>query len=46
MKTDEMKRVGAWILEVLKHTDNDNELARIRGAIAEFAKEFAVPGIG
>ena len=45
MKTDEMKRVGAWILEVLKHTDDDAELTRIRGAIAEFARGFAVPGI-
>jgi glycine hydroxymethyltransferase len=46
MKTDEMKRVGAWILEVLKHTDDDSELTRIRGAIAEFARDFSVPGIG
>ncbi|MDG1898177.1 MAG: serine hydroxymethyltransferase [Fuerstiella sp.] len=45
MKTDEMKRVGAWILEVLQHTDDDTELNRIRGAIAEFAREYAVPGI-
>ena len=45
MKTDEMKQVGAWILEVLKHTDDDAELTRIRGTIAEFARGFAVPGI-
>jgi glycine hydroxymethyltransferase len=46
MKTDEMKRVGAWILEVLKHTNEESELTRIRGAIAEFARDFSVPGIG
>lgn len=46
MKTDEMKKVGAWILEVLKHTDDDDQLSRIRAEIAEFAKDFPVPGIG
>ncbi len=46
MKTDEMKQVGAWILEVLKHTDDEAELTRIRGTIAEFAQGFSVPGIG
>ena len=46
MKTDEMKRVGAWILDVLKHADNDAELERIRKEIAEFAHDFPVPGIG
>lgn len=45
MKTDEMKRVGAWILDVLKHTDSDSDLSRIRGEIAEFAKSYSVPGI-
>ena len=45
MKTDEMKRVGAWILEVLKNADNDTELDRIREVIAEFARAFPVPGI-
>jgi len=45
MKTDEMKQVGAWILEVLKNADNESELDRIRQAIAEFARAFPVPGI-
>lgn len=45
MKTDEMKRVGAWILEALKHTDQPTELKRIRQEIAEFASAFPVPGI-
>lgn len=46
MKQDEMKRVGAWILDVLKNTESDTELGRIRSEIAEFAKDFPVPGIG
>jgi glycine hydroxymethyltransferase len=46
MKTDEMKKVGAWILAVLQHTDSDVELNRMRNEIAEFAKSYPVPGIG
>jgi len=45
MKQDEMKKVGAWILDVLKNTESDSELGRIRHEIAEFAKDYAVPGI-
>ena len=46
MKTDEMKKVGDWILQALKNADNDQELARVRHEIADFAKAFPVPGIG
>ena len=45
MKTDEMKKVGAWILDVLKNTESDSELGRIRREIAEFTQVFPVPGI-
>lgn len=45
MKTDEMKQVGAWILSVLKHTDDEAKLKSIREEIAGFAKAFPVPGI-
>lgn len=45
MKTDEMKKVGAWILDVLKNTESDSELGRIRSEIAEFTRAFPVPGI-
>jgi len=45
MKTDEMKRVGAWILAALKGHDNATELERIRLEIAEFARAYPVPGI-
>ncbi|MEQ9411751.1 MAG: serine hydroxymethyltransferase [Fuerstiella sp.] len=45
MKADEMKKVGAWILEVLRNTESDAELSRIRSEIREFAKDFPVPGI-
>jgi glycine hydroxymethyltransferase len=45
MKTNEMKKVGAWILETLKNADNESELKRIRAAVAEFAGTYPVPGI-
>jgi len=45
MKTDEMKRVGAWILAALKSHEDAAAIERIRGEIAEFANAYAVPGI-
>jgi glycine hydroxymethyltransferase len=45
MKTDEMKRVGAWILAALKSHEDAAAIERIRGEIAEFAKAYPVPGI-
>jgi glycine hydroxymethyltransferase len=45
MKTDEMKRVGQWILQALKSADNESGLTAIRGAVADFARSFPVPGI-
>ena len=45
MGTDEMKRVGAWILEVLNATDDEAVISRVRSEITEFATAFPVPGI-
>ncbi len=45
MKSDEMKKVGGWILDALRHSDNDAQLQRIRSEIASFATAFPVPGI-
>jgi glycine hydroxymethyltransferase len=45
MKTNEMKRVGQWILQALKSADNEAGLTAIRGAVADFARSFPVPGI-
>jgi glycine hydroxymethyltransferase len=45
MKTDEMKRVGEWILQALRSAHADNALAAIRNNIAEFAQAYPVPGI-
>jgi len=45
MKQDEMKKVGAWILRVLKAPDDASVTDAVRGEIREFAKAFPVPGI-
>ena len=45
MGPDEMKRVGAWILEVFRHADDNTVIQRVRQEIAEFTKSFPVPGI-
>ncbi len=46
MKEDEMKRVGEWILEVLRAPDDQSTTDRVREEIREFAKNYPVPGIG
>lgn len=46
MKEAEMKRVGAWILEVLRAPEDEKVLGRVRGEIKEFCKSYPVPGIG
>ena len=45
MKQDEMKRVGAWILEVLRAPEDRSVATRVAGEIREFTKNFPVPGI-
>ncbi len=46
MKQDEMKRVGNWILEVLRAPEETGMAERIRNEIREFTRDFPVPGIG
>ncbi|HUE16731.1 MAG TPA: serine hydroxymethyltransferase [Planctomycetaceae bacterium] len=45
MREGEMKRVGAWILQVLKAPEEAGLLQRVRNEIAEFTKNYPVPGI-
>jgi glycine hydroxymethyltransferase len=45
MKEAEMKKVGAWILQVLRAPGDSTATDRIRGEIREFCKSFPVPGI-
>ncbi|MBM4074305.1 MAG: serine hydroxymethyltransferase [Planctomycetes bacterium] len=45
MKQDEMKKVGSWILTVLRSPDSEEVAQRVRGEIKEFSRSFPVPGI-
>ncbi|MFG0334719.1 MAG: serine hydroxymethyltransferase [Maioricimonas sp. JB049] len=45
MKEDAMRKVGAWILDVLKTPEDEAVARRVRGEIAEFARDYPVPGI-
>jgi glycine hydroxymethyltransferase len=45
MKEAEMKRVGAWILEVLRSPEDERVATRLRNEIKQFAADFPVPGI-
>lgn len=45
MKEDEMRKVGNWILEVLRAPEDAANCQRVAGEIREFTKSFPVPGI-
>lgn len=46
MKEAEMQRVGQWILNVLRHADDETVVERTRNEIREACQSFPVPGIG
>lgn len=46
MKEGEMKKVGAWILEILRAPEDQATITRVQGEIRELTKSFPVPGIG
>lgn len=46
MGADEMNRIGAWMLEVLRHIDDESIAQRIRGEVAELCQHFPVPAAG
>jgi glycine hydroxymethyltransferase len=45
MGPDEMRRVAAWMLRVLKDPDGDGVRESVRLEVAEFARRYPVPGI-
>lgn len=45
MKQDEMRKVGAWILEIFRNPDDAAVSARVKSEIREFTQNFPVPGI-
>ncbi len=45
MGPDEMRQIGAWMVEVLKNIEDETTIARVREAVREFALKYPVPGI-
>ena len=45
MGADEMQRLAAWIVRVLKDPDGDGLREGVRQEVAEFARAYPVPGI-
>ncbi len=45
MGADEMRRVAAWMMRVLKDPDGEGVREGVRVEVAEFAKAYPVPGI-
>lgn len=44
MGTDEMKRIGGWILEALKAPEDATVHGKIRGEVTKLCEQFPVPG--
>ncbi len=46
MKEADMEQVAAWIIRIVRALPNaQQESAKIRGEVAEFCKQFVIPGI-
>jgi len=45
MGPDEMRRIGGWMLEVLKDPENESLRERIRGEVRQFCEQFPVPSV-
>ncbi len=45
MKQDAMTRVGEWILTILKSPEDTSLAEKVKSEIADFAKDYPVPGI-
>ncbi len=43
MGIDEMKRIGGWILEILKSPEDEALAGRIRGEVKHLCESFPVP---
>jgi glycine hydroxymethyltransferase len=46
MGADEMRRIGAWIFDALRHPEDAVTHERIRGEIASMCRDFPVPAAG
>ena len=44
MGSSEFEQIGRWILDALKHVDDEARLSQIQHAISELCQHFPVPG--
>jgi glycine hydroxymethyltransferase len=43
--SSEMKKLGGWMLDVLKNHDDEAMLTRVKGEVEDLCSQFPVPGI-
>ncbi|HLA83476.1 MAG TPA: serine hydroxymethyltransferase [Thermoguttaceae bacterium] len=43
MGTDEMRRIGGWMVAVLRAPEDEALIGRVRGEVAEMCRQFPVP---
>ena len=46
MGADQMKQIGAWIVEALSNSDDQALLTSIEGQVADLCQHFPVPAAG
>jgi glycine hydroxymethyltransferase len=46
MREPEMRRIAAWIDEVVAHVDDQEVHKRIAGEVREMCRAFPAPGLG
>jgi glycine/serine hydroxymethyltransferase len=45
MGTQEMRRVGAWIEDVVAHHEDETTLQRVAAEVKEMCSQFPAPGL-
>ena len=43
MGVDQMRQIGKWIVESLRHHDDESRLDAIRGEVLSLAQQYPVP---
>jgi glycine hydroxymethyltransferase len=45
MREAEMRRVGAWIDDVISHVNDEEAIARVAAEVRDFCRQFPAPGL-
>jgi glycine/serine hydroxymethyltransferase len=46
MVEEDMRRLGTWVVDALRHHEDDGHLENLRCDVEAFCSGFPVPGIG